>query len=228
MRTDFADMTWQEYEDIVYEIFCAKHPELLFERNVHITGKITGRMRQIDIASRAPVAGYDLLVVIDCKKRSKKADVNDVEGFLGLLDDVDANLGVLVTDKGWTKTAGERAKHGRVRLDIIGPQHIREYAMFDYCEYCGSGDEHSNFIQWGGSVEMDWDFYKVKEVGRCNWCNMLYVKCMDCGSITGIPDLMYNQPVECQGECGTVFTVQTEYAGQGMLEYTLVVDSGSD
>lgn len=226
---NFSKMTWQEYEDIVYEMFRANYPDWFFERNVHITGKITGKRRQIDIASRTHVVGHPHLIVIDCKKRSKKVDVNDVEGFLGLLDDVDANLGILVTDKGWTSTAEGRTKKGRVRLDIIGPQQIKEYKFpFDYCEYCGSGDRHSSFIQWGSATDLDWDFYKVKEVGRCSWCNILHVKCLKCGSITGIPDLMFNQPIECQGGCGTVFTVKTEYVGHGMLEYTLAVDSGSD
>ncbi|MBA3402294.1 MAG: restriction endonuclease, partial [Actinobacteria bacterium] len=57
-----------------------------------------GRKRQIDVLIRLPLADMgEELMVVDCKRYGSKVDVKDVEAFVGLVEDVGAAMGLLVT-----------------------------------------------------------------------------------------------------------------------------------
>lgn len=87
-------------------------------------GKISKRSRQIDIFANTvnPVA-------IDCKNYSRKIDVKKVEEFLGMMDDIGIRHGIIITTKGFSKSAYNRAKndHRNLDLSIIHPDRLSEY-----------------------------------------------------------------------------------------------------
>jgi len=79
---------WKEYEDLVCDALRQENPELIIERNIHIAGHLSNQRRQIDIALRGQMAGHDVLAVVDCKRYSRKIDVNDDRLCLTLGDGV--------------------------------------------------------------------------------------------------------------------------------------------
>lgn len=223
-----AKPNWKEYEDLVCEAMRREHLDLIIERDIHKYGYSTKAQRQIDIAATGKIAGYDILVVIDCKYYSKKLDVNDVGAFKTLLEDVRANLGILVTEKGFSSAAQNLAETCHMKLEIKTLDELREYEItfdyFDYCEECDSGEDHfPGVIQWTGFEGLTGDINKINEAGHCDWCQSLHLRCQDCNTIIGIPETLYGESVECLGRCGTIFKINLEYAGHGMNDFVLIV-----
>lgn len=56
--------------------------------------------------------------VVDARHHARPIDVKDVEMFLGLLADVDAPRGIMVSGKGYTRAAVDRAFRDDVDLDL--------------------------------------------------------------------------------------------------------------
>jgi len=209
MAIDFSQPNWKQYEDLVCDMLREENPDFSVERNIYIVGHLSNQRRQIDIAMRGKLANYDVLVVVDCKCYSKKMDVNTVGSFVTLLNDVGADIGILVTQNGCSKAAETLAKKSRVKLDIKTAEELREYRItLDYCEECDPGEDHfPGVIDWHGQWGIDGDADKVAAVGWCDWCNTIHLRCLKCGTATGIPDVLYGEPVECLGGCGTTFVV---------------------
>lgn len=65
--------------------------------------------RQFDVVIRSKVSGLNILTVIECRDYNKRLDVSNVDGFYSKLTDVNANKGVLVSRKGFSKTAKQKA-----------------------------------------------------------------------------------------------------------------------
>ena len=76
----------------------------------------SGAARQIDISIKKRVGQFDLLVVIDCKDHSGPIDIKDVEAFIGLVQDVGAHKGALVSANGYSKAAKKRAAQAGIEV----------------------------------------------------------------------------------------------------------------
>lgn len=200
---------WKEYEDLVFETLVSENPDLEFQKDVGIVGHISSRSRQIDILAKGVVAGHELLVVVDCKHRANSLDVNDVGQFVTLLNDVAADVGILVTETGFSSAAEILAKRSRIKLEIRGLEELRSHPItLDLCDECDPGEDHySGVINWAHPETYDLSEQEVELVGRCDWCNTIQMKCAVCGSTTGIPDVLYGDLAECLGGCGTTFLV---------------------
>lgn len=109
-------MSWQEFENIVARLQKAYAKNGRVTRNEKILGRHSKRVRQIDISIRVDVAGEELLVVVECKKWNKKPNVKDVESFIGMMDDVKAHAGIMISTEGFTKSAMNTAETHRVSL----------------------------------------------------------------------------------------------------------------
>lgn len=83
-----------------------------------LPGRLSGVDRQIDILVQGSFASVaDATMIVDCKCFSENVDVKDVEAFLGMLEDVDVHLGMLVTTKGYSQAAERRAR--RVLQEVV-------------------------------------------------------------------------------------------------------------
>jgi Restriction endonuclease len=107
------DPKWKRFEKLVYGL----QKELAGEAEVRMNDSIKGVDskvdRQIDIAIRRRVGQYPILIVIDCKDYAEPLDVKDVESFSGMVKDVRANRGALITSSSFTKAALNLAQnHG--------------------------------------------------------------------------------------------------------------------
>ncbi len=113
-------MNWKEYEREIHAEFRMLFPEAQVLRNQKLEGK-SGARRQIDVLIRDRAAGRTVNIVVDGKYFNRKVNVGVVESFAGLVRDVRADRGILVTNVGYTSGALKRAQSERqgIELDIL-------------------------------------------------------------------------------------------------------------
>jgi Restriction endonuclease len=87
--------------------------------DVKLDGRSSGTKRQIDVLVREYIGQYEIKIIIDCKDHKVPVDVKGVEEFSGLLHDVGAQKGVLVSPKGFTQAAKKRAES--LQIDLYSP-----------------------------------------------------------------------------------------------------------
>lgn len=104
---------WKAYEAYVSGSLKRRFPHAEIKTNQKMPGKKSGVIRQIDVlvSVREPV-------VVDCKCYRRKVHVKDVEAFLGMLDDLCVEFGILVTTRGYSKAALSRAKNDPRNIDL--------------------------------------------------------------------------------------------------------------
>ncbi|MCG7502181.1 restriction endonuclease [Tenacibaculum sp. Mcav3-52] len=110
---------WKEYEKEIYKTLKENYPESEIEYNDSIFGLYSKIDRQIDFSLRGHIAGKKVLGIVDCKFYNKKLHVKDIESFLGMMEDVNANFGLLITNEGYTPAAKNRVKYSSLNLDIL-------------------------------------------------------------------------------------------------------------
>lgn len=130
-------MNWREYEKEIHRYFTVSYPETLIKYDQKLLGKYSKVERQIDILIEGNIAGFALKIIVDCKYFSKTIDVKEVETFCSMVEDVDANQGVLITKKGFSPAAINRAYYGpqKVELDIINFDEIKDFQGFEALPY---------------------------------------------------------------------------------------------
>lgn len=64
------------------------------------------------------------------------------------------------------------------------------------------------------------------DVGYCDWCNGISVRCRDCGVVRGVLEGQYGDLLECEGGCGLQFIVRSDHDPQDGYEapYVEIVD----
>lgn len=143
MKSKNKNAKWKRFEQLVGKI----QQELSPDATVTIDDKIKGRNsktnRQIDISVRKNIGQFNILIVIDCKDYSDPIDVKVVEEFLGLVEDVGANKGALVSSSGYSKAAKNRARNAGVDIyKLVDAQHqdwISYATVPCLCDFRGTG-----------------------------------------------------------------------------------------
>jgi hypothetical protein len=102
-------ISWKEFEAIVAKLQSTFNKAGVVTRNEKILGKTSRRSRQIDVSIRTTVGTEEVLIVVECKKWNRKADVQAVEAFAGVKKDVGAQMGIMVSTAGFSKAAYQRA-----------------------------------------------------------------------------------------------------------------------
>lgn len=115
------DIGWKEYEEEVFleckRVFNSQETEVI--KNKYIVGRYSGVKRQIDVIVQQLIDGEVVnMCVVECKHYANKINVKIVDSFIGCLDDVGANKGILVSEKGFTKAAINRAHKGKENIEI--------------------------------------------------------------------------------------------------------------
>jgi len=80
-----------------------------------IMGNLSGALRQFDVTVRRE----GVLTVFDCKDYKNRVDVKDVEQFIGMVADIGANRAVMVSAKGFSKSALNRGKAAGLDLFTV-------------------------------------------------------------------------------------------------------------
>ncbi len=111
-----TEPAWKNFETLIEDLQRAFHPTAVVTRNERIRGRNSESLREIDILIRQKLGIHDLLIIVDCKRRTRKVDVCGVSQFAELKDDVGAHLGLLVTEKGFTRGARNLAQRREITL----------------------------------------------------------------------------------------------------------------
>jgi hypothetical protein len=140
MDTDTDSAKRAEDEWRVYEVQIVEWLRSLvgdggsIEPDVKKQGRFSGVKRQVDIWVAGAFAGRvddSVTAVVECKHFTRKVDVKSVEAFMGFVEDVGADLGIMVTTKGYSRAAKARALGGRYRLHVVPSLPKIEIVDFD-------------------------------------------------------------------------------------------------
>ncbi len=131
-------MDWRDYEHFIYNHFRNLYPEAKIDKDVKIVGHISKTKRQIDILVDISEVGVNLKLAIECKYFNKKIDVKTIDSFVGFLDDIKANKGIIITSKGFSSAASERAKNDTRDVEVK----IIEFSELEYFQGFGGAIVH--------------------------------------------------------------------------------------
>lgn len=135
-----ADALDTEYENGVADVLAyLAGDNAVVERNVRMPGKMSRKQRQIDVKVTGTLFGSgNATMVVDCKRYTKPLDVNHVGTFVGLVEDVGADVGLLVSTVGISPAAQQYADNVRgIRLDLLPIEDLARWSPpgtvnFDY------------------------------------------------------------------------------------------------
>lgn len=132
-------MDWKKYENEIYETFKEAYPNAKISYNQKIIGRYSKVERQIDVLIEGRIAGKKLRLVIDGKYYSKNIDVKEVDSFISMVEDIDAAQGILITSKGYSEAAINRAYYGPtdIELDILNFEDLKQFQGFGGITYSG-------------------------------------------------------------------------------------------
>lgn len=187
---------WKQYEWLITKIFHEKsssNTELVLH-NAKIIGKYSETSRQIDIL----IENNNIRTMIECKHHSRPLDLKGLADFLEIFSDVKADIGILISSSGFTKSVVKRIKEfdGKITLDSIDWK--KAYSSFqehgygrisDVCNNCignyKSGEEVPGLLCWqhGYIIEVD-GIASMYSIGKCLKCHNHTVYCDVCGLIT--------------------------------------------
>jgi hypothetical protein len=110
---------------------------------------------------------------------------------------------------------------------------VATFDEFYQCDECDGKDGYGNYVtSWDETglineypLEHHLAKYEHAEVGYCEWCNTIHIKCPQCDSITAISQYSYNEKVECEGGCGLIYFIEsdTSYDNMGYDEFEIKI-----
>lgn len=109
-----------EFEKIVADIQARIDPNAHVLHNQSLTDRL-GQNRQFDVVIRGKFAGHEILGVIECKDFNKKVGTPEIDAFVTKSQDINANFKIIVSRKGFTKPAIQKAKHYGVQTLSLMP-----------------------------------------------------------------------------------------------------------
>ena len=82
----------------------------------YIVGRLSGQRREVDVSLRSRVGSVDVLVIVECRDRSKAQGVTWIEQLASKREDVGADKAVAVSAAGFTRGAQNLARTEQVEL----------------------------------------------------------------------------------------------------------------
>lgn len=135
-------LTWKDYEEAVYEecerVYHFSNVEII--KDIHIIGKYSGVKRQIDVLIKLLENGkVKSTILVECKHYVTKINVKIVDSFIGCLEDVCADKGIIVSEKGFTKAAINRAHKGKddIEVDVLSLGELQRFQAQGALPYAG-------------------------------------------------------------------------------------------
>ena len=136
---DEVTMDWKNYEKEIYQILKTEYPEAEVTLDARRPGRYSKTERQCDVLIEDYVAGNRMTIVVDGKFFNSKVDVKEVDSFIGMLDDIGAHKGLLITQVGYTDAALNRAYYSPsdIELDILNFEQLKYYQGHGAIPYSG-------------------------------------------------------------------------------------------
>lgn len=115
-RNMAGSISWQEFEALVARLQRTFNKTATVTHNEKLKGRESGRARQIDICIRATIGTENVLMIVECKKLTRKVDLEAVEAFAEKKNDVGAQVGIMVSTAGFSKAAYQKAAVKNISL----------------------------------------------------------------------------------------------------------------
>jgi len=130
---------WYSYEQEVFDCFKSYFPKADIQKNVYLKGRYSKRMRQIDILITEVTPAGSVRIVVDAKLYNRKLDVKTVEEFEGFLNDIGIEKGLLISNRGYSRSALRRAFYcpSNLELDILDFSELKKWQGFEALPYAG-------------------------------------------------------------------------------------------
>lgn len=118
-RKSTAEMRGKIVEQIVADLHTGDG--VTVRTNVRLPTRSGTRRREIDVLIEGHLAGYPVRIAIECKNYREVIDVKKIDEFFGMLDDIGIppSLGILVSARGFTQGAAERASKVGIQLFVL-------------------------------------------------------------------------------------------------------------
>lgn len=114
------DKTWREFEQLIAAIEAQAVPRgALVKSPDRIRDLVTGRMREVDAAIRMRLGTADILMTIECRKRSKAGDDPWIEQLASKRQKIGAAKTVAVSASGFTDSARKTALQHGIELRVL-------------------------------------------------------------------------------------------------------------
>lgn len=111
---------WREFELLIARIEADAGPRgLVVKSPDRLRCKLTGRLREVDASIRAKVGTTEMLVTIECRRRSKLQDVTWIEQLATKKSSIGADRTIAVSVSGFSAEAQIAASHAGVSLRKI-------------------------------------------------------------------------------------------------------------
>jgi hypothetical protein len=220
---------WEAYERMVARLAADQiKSDLCVTPNARVTGKISGRSRQVDVLIDARHdTDNSRRIIVDAKKRKRKIDVKDVESFLGLMQDAGATHGYLVSPAGHTKAAEKRAQMA-VSIRIVPVDRLANFDPSTWPKCRDPRCKHGR-IFWDGYPELSVALRPVEGnggqreqlvaflhyVGKCDRCGLFHVWCTRCDAILPVPHQDGDDGHQCSCKPPWFWLASTEEDGDG-------------
>lgn len=125
------------FEKAVTSIQEMMDPDASITHNVKLRDR-HGHQRQFDVVIRGKVGGHPVLGVIECKDLNRRAGSPEVDAFVTKSRDINANIKVLASRRGFTKPALEKARDYGISTISLLPKDVRDsdfsLGMYWYAE----------------------------------------------------------------------------------------------
>jgi hypothetical protein len=131
--------SWRKFERVVavLETFFSPKGAIVTSPD-KIPDKISGELREVDASIRIKAGSTDILVIVECRERSKKQDVQWIEQLATKQRSVGAHKTIAVTSKGLTAQAMKKAEFYEIavrKLEKISTESIGKWIEFNYRHY---------------------------------------------------------------------------------------------
>jgi hypothetical protein len=89
--------------------------EIAVESPKYLVDRVTGEQREHDVVLTIKHAHHELIVALECRDRSRKVGVPEIEAFQNKCRDTGIHSGIIVSSKGFYQTAKKKAKAYGIR-----------------------------------------------------------------------------------------------------------------
>lgn len=114
------DPEWREFERLIARIEGDAGPRgLIVKSPDRLRCKLTGRLREVDASIRAKVGTTEMLLTIECRRRSKLQDVTWIEQLATKKSSIGADRTIAVSVSGFSAEAQIAASHAGISLRKI-------------------------------------------------------------------------------------------------------------
>ena len=128
-KKDKTNKPGTDFEKAVAAMQAMMGPNAIVTHDEKIRDRL-GRLRQFDVVIRGKIAGHAILGVIECKDLKKPVGSPQVEAFVTKSRDVNANLKLLASKKGFYKPALEKAKDYGIGTISLLPDDTNDCGLY--------------------------------------------------------------------------------------------------